>query len=150
MGIIIWLIIFIATFIIEITTMSLVTIWFSAGALVAMLVKYGGFHISAQIIGFIVTSILTFLVFRPVLIKHIRTPKVRTNVDSLIGETGEVIRDITPLAYGQVKVNNQIWTAKTIEGDRIKKDAIVEILQIEGVKLVVKQKERGNVECSGS
>ncbi len=78
-----------------------------------MLVKYGGgFHISAQIIGFIVTSILTFLVFRPVLIKHIRTPKVRTNVDSLIGETGEVIRDITPLAYGQVKVNNQIWTAK--------------------------------------
>ncbi len=35
---------------------------------------------------------------------------------------------------------------KTIEGDRIKKDAIVEILQIEGVKLVVKQKRKGG-EC---
>ena len=148
--IIAWLIIFIVTFIIEITTMSLVTIWFSAGALAAMAVKYVGFYVLGQIIVFIVTSILTFLLFRPVLMKHIRTPRIKTNADSLVGKTGEVVKDITPLSFGQVKVNSQVWTAKAIEEIEIKRGTIVEILEIEGVKLIVKEKEGGNVECSGS
>lgn len=145
-----WLIIFIITFIIEITTMSLVSIWFSAGALIAIITKYFGLSILGQIIAFIITSILTFVLFAPILMKHIKTPKVKTNTDSLIGEIGEVLKDITPLAYGQVKVNHQIWTAKAIDGFEIKEGNMVEVLKIEGVKLIVKEKEGGNVKCSGS
>lgn len=135
-NVIIWLIIFIVTFIIEIATMSLVSIWFSAGALAAIMVKYVGILILGQIIAFIITSVCTFLLFRPILIKHIRTPRVRTNTDSLIGKTGEVVKDITSLAFGQVKVNNQIWTAKSMGNVALKEGAIVEIVEIEGVKLV--------------
>lgn len=144
-----WLIIFAVTFIIEIATMSLVTIWFSAGALIAFLTQYNGLSILGQIITFIVTSIITFLLFRPALMKHIKTPRIKTNTDSLIGKTGEVLKDITPLSFGQVKVNNQVWTAKSLEGVEIKQGTLVEILEIQGVKLIVKEKERGNVECSG-
>lgn len=140
-----WLAIFVISFIIEITTLSLVTIWFSAGALLAFILEI--LHISTlgQIIGFIITSLLTFLLFRPVLMKHIKAPGIRTNADSVIGKAGEVVKDITSLEYGQVKINGQIWTAKSIEGVDIKKGAIVEILEIQGVKLIVKEKERGIV-----
>ncbi|MCF6461146.1 NfeD family protein [Clostridium sp. Cult3] len=147
---IVWMIIFAATFIIEMFTVSLVSIWFSVGALVAILLEYSGLMFSTQIIGFIITSGLTFLVFRPALMKHIKTPKIRTNIDSIIGKTGEVVKDITPLSYGQVKVSGQIWTAKSLDDRDIKSGTLVEVVQIEGVKLIVKKMKGGNVQCSGS
>lgn len=145
-----WLIIFIIAFIAEITTLSLVSIWFSAGALVSILLKYFGVLLIGQIIGFVMVSILTFLLFRPMLMKHIKSPKSKTNVDRNIGKTGEVIKDIEPLTFGQVKVNGQIWTAKSEDGTSITEGSIVEVVGIEGVKLVVIKSKRGNEECCGS
>lgn len=138
-----WLIIFIITFIIEISTLSLVSIWFSAGALVAILLDYFGVLLTGQIIGFILTSALTFIIFRPVLMKSIKSPKVKTNADRLIGRTGEVVKEITSLSPGQVKINGQIWTGKSMDGETIKEGTVVEVVDIEGVKLVVVEKERG-------
>lgn len=144
------MIIFVATFIIEIFTVSLVSIWFSIGALVAILLEYGGFVFSTQLIGFIITSIVTFLFFRPVLIKHIESPKEKTNVDSLIGKTGEVVKDISPISYGHVKVDGQVWTAKSIDDCTLKKGTRVEVIKIQGVKLIVKEKKGGSKKCLGS
>ena len=150
MVLIVWMIIFAATFVIEMFTVSLVSIWFSVGALVAILLEYIGCMFSTQIIGFIITSVVTFLFFRPILIKHIESPKTRTNVDSLVGKTGEVVKDIFATSYGQVKVDGQIWTAKSMDDCDIKGGTIVEVVQIEGVKLIVKDTKGGNEECSGS
>ena len=138
-----WLIIFIITFIIEITTLSLVSIWFSAGALVAILLDYFGVLFTGQLIGFIATSILTFLIFRPVLMKSIKSEKIKTNTDRLIGRTGEVVKEITSLSPGQVKINGQIWTGKSQDGVNLKEGTLVEVMDIEGAKLVVVEKERG-------
>mgnify|MGYP001336615459 FL=1 len=145
MFIIHWLIIFIVTLIIEIFTLSLVSIWFSAGALVAILLDYFGVLLTGQIIGFIVTSILTFIIFRPALMKFIKSPKVKTNADRFIGKTGEVVKEITSLSPGQVKINGQIWTGKSMNGGTIKEGTMVEVMDIEGVKVVVVEKERGLV-----
>lgn len=144
-----WLMILVISFTIEITTLSLVSIWFSVGALIAILLKTMGVLLTGQIIGFIVTSALTFLLFRPILMKHIKTPKVKTNMDRNIGKTGEVIKEISPLAFGQVKIDGQIWTGKSKDGTYIKEGTIIEVVGIEGVKLVVENK-RGNAECHGS
>ena len=138
-----WLIIFIITFIIEISTLSLVSVWFSAGALVAILLKYFGISPIGQVIGFIATSILTFLIFRPVLMKSVKSEKVKTNTDRFIGKTGEVVKEITPLTPGQIRINGQIWTGKSMDGETIKEGTVVEVVDIEGVKLVVVEKERG-------
>jgi len=149
-GIIVWLIIFLVTIIIELGTLSLVTIWFSAGALIAIVIKFIGYNMTTQLIGFIITSILTFLLFRPILVKHIKNPKTKTNTDSLIGRTGEVVEEITPLTFGLVKVNGQVWTAKSVEDTLLKEGTMVEIIKIEGVKLIVKEKQRGSMECGFS
>lgn len=147
---IVWLIIFIITFIIEISTLSLVSIWFSAGALMAILLNYFGILVKGQIAGFIITSILTFLIFRPVLMKHIKAPKVKTNMDRLIGKTGEITKEINPLSFGQIKINGQVWTGKSLEGATIKEGTLVEVIDIEGAKLVVVEKERGSENWNGS
>lgn len=144
-----WLIICISTLVIEIFTSSLVSIWFSIGALIAFIVEYIGFEMVWQIITFVGVSVLTFLLIRPHLSEFIKSPKVKTNTDSLIGKVGEVIEDIDPLNVGKVKVNAQVWTAKSLEEGEIKKGSKVEILKIEGVKLIVKEKERRTVKCGG-
>lgn len=144
-----WLIICITTLVIEIFTSSLVSIWFSIGALIAFIVEYIGLEMIWQVITFVGVSVLTFLLIRPHLSKFIKSPKIKTNTDSLIGKVGEVIEDIDPLNVGKVKVNDQVWTAKSFEEEEIKKGSKVEILKIEGVKLIVKEKERRTVKCGG-
>lgn len=54
-----------------------------------------------------------------------------------------MLEDVDTLhAAGQVKVNGQIWSAKTEETSGfIAKDTVVMIRGIQGVKLIVKAKE---------
>lgn len=126
------------------STLSLVSIWFSAGALMGILLEYLGISLIGQIIGFIITSVLTFLIFRPVLMKSIKSEKVKTNTDRLIGGTGEVVKEINSLTLGQVKINGQIWTGKSQDGLTLKEGTLVEVIDIEGAKLLVVEKERGH------
>ena len=126
------------------STLSLVSIWFSAGALMGILLEYLGISLIGQIIGFIITSVLTFLIFRPVLMKSIKSEKVKTNTDRLIGGTGEVVKEINSLTLGQVKINGQIWTGKSQDGLTLKEGTLVEVIDSEGAKLLVVEKERGH------
>ena len=64
---------------------------------------------------------------------------VATNAYSLIGKIGLVTVAISKLnATGQVKVNGEVWSAKA-DGD-IAQGTEVEVLKIDGVKLIVKPK----------
>ena len=109
-----------------------------------ILLEYLGISLIGQIIGFIITSVLTFLIFRPVLMKSIKSEKVKTNTDRLIGGTGEVVKEINSLTLGQVKINGQIWTGKSQDGLTLKEGTLVEVIDIEGAKLLVVEKERGH------
>lgn len=63
---------------------------------------------------------------------------VPTNVNSLIGKTGIVTADITETnLIGQVRVGREIWSAVSENEISIPKDTQVEILNVDGVKLVV-------------
>lgn len=66
-------------------------------------------------------------------------------MDSLIGKTAVVTADIHNLeGRGQVFVNGLTWTARAErEEETIPKDTQVEIVRVEGVKLIVKKKEEG-------
>ncbi|MBR2715510.1 MAG: NfeD family protein, partial [Ruminococcus sp.] len=69
------------------------------------------------------------------------TKKTHTNSDRNIGKDALVIKDIDNIkAVGQVKVESSVWSAKSADGEIIKKDSIVSVVAIEGAKLVVKLK----------
>ena len=137
---IIWLIIFVVMIIIEAATTALATVWFAAGALVAMIMDLCGAPHNLQIIVMAAVSVVTFIIcmiwIRPKLESLRRANIQRTNADRLIGLEGVVIVPVDPVeGKGQVKVEGQVWSAKS-EG-AIDEGTKVKIRAIEGVKLIV-------------
>ena len=137
---IIWLIVFVVMLIIEAATTALATIWFAAGALVAMIMDLCGAPHNLQIIVMAAVSVVTFVIcmiwIRPKLESLRRANIQRTNADRLIGMEGVVIVPVNPVeGKGQVKVEGQVWSAKS--EDAIKEGTKVKIRAIEGVKLIV-------------
>jgi membrane protein implicated in regulation of membrane protease activity len=61
-----------------------------------------------------------------------------TNIDKLIGQTGIVIRSITPDTPGLIRLADEDWRASSDE--IIYEKAKVEVQNIEGVTLIVKKK----------
>lgn len=138
-----WLGIFVVLLIIEIFTMGLTTIWFAGGALAAYLVGLIGIGTIGQIIAFTVVSVLLLFFTRPVAVKYFNQSRQKTNAESLIGQQGIVIEEISTLqAVGRVEINGQEWSAKTDKPDgKIAKGKVVVIDGIQGVKLIVREKE---------
>lgn len=137
---IIWLIVFVVMLVIEAATTALATVWFAAGALVAMIMDLCGAPHNLQIIVMAAVSVVTFIVcmiwIRPKLESLRRANVQRTNADRLIGMEGVVIVPVNPVeGKGQVKVEGQVWSAKS-EG-AIEEGTTVKIRAIEGVKLIV-------------
>ena len=121
--------------VIEIITMGLTTIWFAGGALAAF-----SLPLWSQIIAFVIVSVILLILTRPWALKYLNSRTVRTNADSLIGQTALVTQDIDNLnAKGQVKVEGQIWTARSISDDvQLHEGQKVMIESISGVKVIVK------------
>ena len=138
-----WLILFVVLLIIEICTMGLTTIWFAGGALVAFVMGIIGFGTTVQMIGFLIVSVLLLVMTRPIALKYFNKERQKTNAESLIGQQALVLEDVDTLhARGLVEVNGQEWSAKTDDPEGfIKKNMVVVIDGIQGVKLIVRAKE---------
>ena len=135
----IWLAILIVTIIIEVLTLGLTTIWFSGGALVAVIAAALGAPVFVQIILFLVVSLILLIFTRPIAVKYFNKQRVKTNVESLIGRRAVVISEINNLqGIGQVSVGGQEWGARSSEERKlIAAGTIVNIIAVSGVKLIV-------------
>jgi membrane protein implicated in regulation of membrane protease activity len=133
-----WLILVITFLIAEGVSLNLVTIWFAMGSLAALIMSLIGFSPLIQLFTAVAASGLSLLLLRPFTKRFFR-PKADTNSDRLIGQEGVVIVKIDALAgSGQVKVNGQIWSAKSRSPEEvIERDLKVIVQAIEGVKLIV-------------
>ena len=135
----VWLIVAVIFIIIEAITVGLTTIWFAAGALVGLILAFFKVPVMAQIIIFLIVSLVLLGTTRKVFVKKLKTGSEKTNVDALIGEEGVVLEDITPHNVGLVKVKGQNWSAAAYDKDAvIPKDTVIKVKAIEGVKLIVK------------
>lgn len=135
----IWLIIAGLFVIGEMLTVGFLVFWLSIGSLIAMIVSiFAPDAIILQTAIFVISSSLLILFTKPIVDKYITKKTVPTNIDTLIGKKAKVIVDINSLdGTGQVKVNGEIWSAKTNNEEVITHGTEVEILQVDGVKLLV-------------
>ena len=142
MDTIIWLALMVAFLIIEATTVVMVSLWFAAGSLVALIASLLGASIPIQVALFLVVSALLLACLRGVVRKHF-TPKLeRTNVDAIVGSRGYVTADIDNLsATGTIKLGAMEWTARSTSGSVIPKGTLVKVDKIEGVKAFVSPAE---------
>ena len=137
----VWLAVIAAALIAEASTATLVAIWFIPSAILSAALAKLGVGVTWQVVAFFVLSILLIVFARKLLSKYIVKKPIPTNADALIGKVGVVEEDIDNLAFrGIVKVNGQTWSAKSHDGTVIPKFSEVEILEIQGVKLVVKER----------
>lgn len=137
---VIWLFIVVVMAIIEIITLGLTTIWFAGGALVAFIASLLGANLIVQIVLFIVVSVGLLALTRPLAVKFLNKGRESTNAESLIGKRAVVKQEIDNLnARGMVSVNGQEWTARAFEEKIIPEGTTVEIMEISGVKLLVKE-----------
>ena len=135
---IVWLVVMIGFLIAEALTVGLVGIWFAGGALVAVILSLLEVSPLMQIIVFFAVSICLLVFTRKIFVEKLNTGKENTNVDALIGETGQVISTIYPMEIGQVKLKGQVWSALADDSLlTIEEGTHVTIKAIEGVKLIV-------------
>lgn len=139
-----WLIALVVFLVIEAATLGLATIWFAGGALVALIAAMCGAGLGIQVASFLVVSLVLLIFTRPFAVRFLSKDTLKTNVDRVIGMEGVVTEEISNLAgTGKVSLGGNIWTARTEnEGGTIPVDAVVAVLRVEGVKLIVKVKEK--------
>lgn len=133
-----WLIAAGIFFIIEIATVGFLMFWLGIGSLLAMITSFITNNIAIQTAVFVISSCLLIPFTKYFADKFTKKEVVATNSYSLIDKHGIVIEDINPLEnVGQVKVNGEIWSAKTENETIITKGTEIKVLKIDGVKLIV-------------
>lgn len=136
----VWIAISIGALLIELLTPSaLISIWFAVGGVIGAVASLVHLPIEVQIACFAIVSIVSMLIVRPIASRYLRGNTVATNADRFLGENAEVIQMIKKNEWGQVKVNNTIWHAVSIDGEEIEEHAMVKVLAIEGAKLLVRR-----------
>ncbi len=135
----IWLLAAIIFVIAELATVMLVSVWFAAGAVIALVVAAFGGPVWLQVLLFILSSFallgLTWI-FRDRLAIGNKA-YIPTNADRLVGTEVEVIKKIEALQSGAVRVEKQIWSARAEDKKVIEVGQRVRVSRIEGNHLVV-------------
>lgn len=135
-----WLIVIIISIAVEVATLGLTSIWFAGGALVALAAAALHLPLAVQIVLFVAVSLLLLFFTRPIAVKYFNKDRVKTNVESMVGRQAIVISEIDNLqGTGQVNVGGQEWSARSEDDEiRLAVGAVVDVLAIDGVKLIVK------------
>ena len=135
----IWLIIGVICLIIEIFDPAVFFVSLGIGGLVTSPISTLGVDIWLQVLIFGIVSFVVFLFMRKVYEKLLQKNKIETNVYALVGKQGIVISPIPQDGRGEVKVGGEIWTAIVQDNSEANNGVKVEILSIEGNKLIVKK-----------
>lgn len=143
----IWLIIAILFFILEMMGPGFLLFWVGVGALITMVVSIFVDSIAIQIGIFVISSTALLFCTRPFVKKFTKHDTTVTNANSIVGCTGIVTKQINPLnGTGQIKVNGEVWSAKSSNNDIVEEGQLVNVLNINGVKAIVsKAKEESTM-----
>ncbi len=138
MNVIFWAVAVVAFVILELATVGLASIWFALGALCALIAALLGAPLWLQIVWFVIVSVATLLLTRPLAKKYINNKTMATNADRVIGSRAVVKERIDELAgTGAVLADGKMWSARTEDGSTAEPGQIVTVREIRGVKLIV-------------
>ena len=133
-----WFVLLVGFLLVEAGTVTVVSMWFAAGSLAAMIVSFLSGPLWLQFVIFAVVSALLLWMLRPIIRKHFKPRITATNVDAMIGKIGVTIVPVNNvMAQGKLMVNGMEWSARSTSGEEIPENVQVRIDRVEGVKLYV-------------
>lgn len=139
----VWLGVIVATIILEVCTMELVSIWLTAGALIPLiLAATEAVNWEIQLIIFVALSIIFIVALRKITKKALlKNSNGKTNLDAVIGQQYRMLTDTDFDTVGTVKINDVVWNAVGKNRQEIKAGEIVSIVKVRGNKLIVEKVE---------
>lgn len=136
----IWLLIAITFAIAIIYYSSFSLLWFSIGALVALISSLFLHNLLVESIIFLIVSFILLLTLTKYFTPRFFSKKILgTTTDKLIGSRGIVKKRIgqTKLESGLVKLDGELWSAISETNTVIAEGSLVEVKAIKGVRLIV-------------
>ena len=136
---VVWLIAMIVLLVVEGLVPGLISIWFALGALAALIAAALHAPMWLQIVWFLVVSVASLALTRPLAAKYVNARVKPTNADMTIGKECVVTEEIDNVrGTGAVTVGGKVWTARMDDdAEHAAVGDVLRILRIEGVKLIV-------------
>jgi membrane protein implicated in regulation of membrane protease activity len=141
----IWFLVGLVLLILEFITPGLIIGFFGAGAWIVAIICLASVYVrasvNAQLIIFIIASVLSLILLRKwlkgIFIGHVKSKQDMTqDLNEFIGERAVVKEKITPKAGGKVELHGTNWIAKADE--EIAAGTVVEIIAEDNLTLKVK------------
>ena len=140
-----WLALAVVLFIVEITTTDLVAVWFALAAMALGIITaiFEKLPLVWQIVIFVALSALLVILTRRFVKKLTQRKKgCETNLELVVNHTALVVEDIdNDREAGTIKINGLIWTARSANGEKIEKETLVTVREIQGNKAIVIKNE---------
>jgi membrane protein implicated in regulation of membrane protease activity len=135
---VVWTIVAVGLALGEVATLSLFLGPLALAALLAAVVAALGAELVVQLVVFIVGSVASLALLRPIAVRHLRTPaRIRTGTAALVG-TKALVLERVDLHGGQVKIGGEVWSARAYdEAQVIEPGARVDVVKIEGATALV-------------
>ncbi|MBP5156647.1 MAG: NfeD family protein [Treponema sp.] len=132
-----WLALVVLFSVVEALTMTLMTVWFAAAALVMVFASMLPIPLVGQLVLFALLSALLLVFSRPLALKFLKLKKTATNSDSLVGRKCKILRPVTPDEKGTARLNGVEWSVASVDGSPLEagKDCVVH--EIKGNTLIV-------------
>lgn len=134
-----WLVIAAIAALIEIVSVSLITVWFVIGGIVAFFVGFFGAPLWIQLIVFLAVSLAMLALLRPVVLRY---RKQGASFESTpVGSAAIVVEEVGPGdRTGRVETpDHMTWTALSCNGSTIEVNTHVRVVEQDSIKLIVER-----------
>src|SRR3989440_10525152 len=122
---------------------EIITVGFFRGPLalaagLAAVVALAGGGLTIQLLAFVVASVASLGLIRPVARRHLHTPaRIRTGTAALIGARALVLERVD-VHGGSVEIGGEVWSARTYDEDQVLESGErVEVMKIDGATALV-------------
>ena len=132
-----WVIMILMLAIIEVATINLVTIWYVASAIIALIVSFFIDNFTIQFAIFVILGTIFLITTKKTLDKLVKEHHEKTNLDRIVGMEGIVTEDISKNKIGAIKVDGKVWSATS--NQKIGVGELVRVLEINSTKLKVEK-----------
>lgn len=122
----------------EVATMGFFLGPIALAALVAAIVAAVGGGLELQWAAFLLGSLASLALIRPIARRHLRTPfAIRTGTAALVGSSAVVVARVDG-SGGRVRIDGDVWSARAYDEDAVlEPGARVTVLEIKGATALV-------------
>lgn len=133
-----WLIVSFVCLIVELSSGDFYFVCFALGALVSIIFATFDAPFIAQLLAWVIASVLCLVFVRPSLVRRLHNKAERkSNADALIGRQAKVTEVIPADGYGYVQIDGDLWRAVSADNAEITVGTIVKVIERNSIILTV-------------